>query len=828
MAEIARLQKANTELRARLTAREDGFAGLLDHMANGVLVFDRLPEDDFSIAYANRHASLIFGVEPEEMTGANFLRFVHPDDRDFVNTRKSAMLSDAEIGDATYRGVRADGTVIWISTRGVAYRCPDEPSRSRSIISIRDVTDEHQRTVMLSATRDRLDQILNVIPGVFYQLSADADGKFKSSFVSENAEHVFGISSSDAMRHGYFASLALVDLETTRRAALDNANSKGIGSVVYPVRINGEVVWVRDTLRLLHNEDGSQEIIGFVADATSERRSEVLKRRMSWAQAAQARSLAVLLRAGPLDELLDRICNSVVAEPVYVLTCFCVPEFTAGHPIRVVASAGTAASYLNGIQISWSADGPYGKGPTGIAIREGIPHICQDTWTDPVFATWRSRGDQYGIRSSVTIPCSVDGKVVGALLVYASEPNAFGEEELALFERLCAEIALAIKMGSERLLLSEAQTARRHAEENLSASMQLGPGLLYRAQFSANQVKILAIHGDLTRVLHQTVPVEGGNQALANILGTPERMATILSHPDSSTLSDEYPITNPGSARQWLRNTIRIIGRDAERVEVIGYLSEVTHEKEQELHRQQVTTLLTLGELATGMAHELNQPLASILLAAENALARLQRQPLVVGELEAKLQKIVRETRRAGRLIEHTRIFARNEKEQPSLIDWQKVFSSALEILHGKARKTKVVNALPAYLPSVMGWPIAIEQMLINLIGNAVDTYEERAITVDSVVIVEGELQEKEVVLRVKDHAGGIPADVLPRIFEPFFTTKPVGHGTGLGLAITIDAVRSMSGSITARNEGDGAVFEIRLPLPAAGLEPAHPRGCGF
>ncbi len=813
LAEVARLQKSNAELQVRLAETEDWFGGLLDNMADGLVVFDWLADGDFSITYANRHASEIFGVSFEDLTGSNFLRFVHGDDQERIIARKSAALLGEDVGESTYRAIRADGAIIWITTRsGVVYRSPRDASRTRIITSIRDITEERNRAAALSSARERLDQILNVIPGVFYHLSTDREGAFKVQFVSDNVMELYGISVSDAQTPGYFQSMAMVDLLTTRLAALESANSKGVGSAFYPVRLHGEVIWVRDTMRQVRMADGRKEIVGFLADATAERRNEVLLRRLVWAQAAQARSLAVLLRAGRLDELMARICDSIVEEPVYVLACFAIPEHSAGYPVRMLARSGPAAAYLDEIKISWKEGDKFGSGPSGLAMREGIPHICRDTWTDPSYAAWRKDGDRHGFRSTVTVPCSLNGKVVGALLVYASEPDAFGETELALFEGLSAEIGLAIGFETDRILLREAEAARKQAEENLSASVQLGPGLLYRARVSTDRVSIVALYGDPAPVLKQTESFEDGQATLAEILGTQERSVAIRNCPQGATLGEDYLITTTTHRPYWLRNTVRIIGHEADVVEIIGYISDVTQEKMLELHRQQVTTLLTLGELATGMAHELNQPLASILLASENASNRLHGQPLVIADVEAKLQKIIAETHRAGRLIDHMRIFARNEKEQPQPIHWHQILTSALEILVGKVSRTSVVNAIPDYLPHVMGWPIPMEQILINLIGNAVDIYQERGIMNGMVITVEGEVDGTDVVLRVKDQAGGIPPDVLPRVFEPFFTTRPVGKGTGLGLAITADAVKAMGGTISAANDDRGALFEIRLP----------------
>ena len=162
------------------------------------------------------------------------------------------------------------------------------------------------------------------------------------------------------------------------------------------------------------------------------------------------------------------------------------------------------------------------------------------------------------------------------------------------------------------------------------------------------------------------------------------------------------------------------------------------------------------------------------------------------------------------------RVFARNEHEELRPITWRAVLDDALEILRSKLRCCEIVDLVPADLPAVAGVAIPMEQVLINLLSNAVDAYANAAPGVPRTITVRGGCEDGAVTLRVEDRAGGIPAAALPRVFEPFFTTKPPGRGTGLGLALVFGTVVEMGGTITAANEDGGAVFEIRLPAVQA------------
>ncbi|MDR3522575.1 MAG: PAS domain S-box protein [Acetobacteraceae bacterium] len=822
LAELRLLRAQNVELQARLVASEGWFAGLIENMADGLLVFDHLAEGDYRIAYANRQAGLIFGRPAEQLAGFDFLDLVHPEDRERIAGRKHAASLGVDGGQETYRALHADGHEIWLTSRsGAVSHTPASPHRTRTVTSLRDVTQEHASEAALAEARARIDHILQIVPGVFYQVAVHPDQSVRVTFVSESVVDMFGVSQEEAIQPGFLIQRAQIDLASARWAALEKAGDKGMANLTYPVILRGEQRWLHDTLRWMHRPNGARDIVGFVTDATAEHHAEIEMRRMNWALAAYSRSLSVILRSGPLDELMMRVCESIVEEAPYILACFAVPDSGPDRPIRFIAKAGSVTEYLDRIHVSWSADDPDGHGPTGRAMREGVPQIMQDTWTDAGYMRWRAMGDRYGIRSSVTVPCWSDGQVVGAVLVYAAEPNVFGPNEIALFQRLSDEIAFAIGLERDRLRLREAHAARQQAEDTLGASVQLGPGLLYQARVRPQQVEILGVFGDPLRIAHVTDGDTDASATLLHVLGQPGNIAAILAMADDSTHSEDCAITAADGALHWLRNAVRITVRNGDAVDVVGYVAEVTEEKQQQLQSQQVTTLLTLGEMATGMAHELNQPLFSIILAAENAVTRLERQPQAVGDVSIKLQKIISESHRASKLIDHMRVFARNERGEKQAVSWHEALASAVEILHGKAREVQIINNLPADLPKVLGWPISMEQILINLIGNAVDAYEhinqgkspEECWSQPKPVTISASVLNDQVALRVQDAAGGIAPDVLARMFEPFFTTKPVGKGTGLGLSIATDAVQSMGGTISASNSDGGALFEVRLAI---------------
>jgi signal transduction histidine kinase len=194
-------------------------------------------------------------------------------------------------------------------------------------------------------------------------------------------------------------------------------------------------------------------------------------RRLNWALAAYARSSSALIRSSDFKDLVTGVCEAIVGADDYLAATVALVEHEPGLPVRLVAGAGLAAGYLEGLTLSWSEETADGHGPTGVAVRSNQPFIVRDTVREPSFARWRLRAVRHGIRSSVTIPFSQNGAPIGVLIVYAGQPDAFGARELDVFVRLSRELAFARTLEEERAQLRAAEEARHAAEEAARESL---------------------------------------------------------------------------------------------------------------------------------------------------------------------------------------------------------------------------------------------------------------------------------------------------------------------------------------------------------------------
>jgi PAS domain S-box-containing protein len=265
---------------------------------------------------------------------------------------------------------------------------------------------------------------------------------------------------------------------------------------------------------------------------------------------------------------------------------------------------------------------------------------------------------------------------------------------------------------------------------------------------------------------------------------------------------------------------------------------------ERESHEQQrqvrhLSRAALLGELTGTLAHELNQPLSSILSNAQAGQRLFNREPIDVAELRAILADIVAAERRATDVIERVCSMLRKGQSAMALVDLNEVLCETLQLSNGDllAREVTVETRLTRSLPPVMADRVQLQQVLLNLCVNAGDAMADAPTGQRRLTIATGcSSNGAAVELTVTDHGVGIPADQLDQVFEPFFTSKE--HHLGLGLSICRSIARAHGGRLWAANNAEGgASFHVSLPAAcatctrgqaASGREPAQTTACGL
>lgn len=297
---------------------------------------------------------------------------------------------------------------------------------------------------------------------------------------------------------------------------------------------------------------------------------------------------------------------------------------------------------------------------------------------------------------------------------------------------------------------------------------------------------------------------------------------------------EEETLDLPVGRRVWHTVLVPVADDEGRITQILGSSRDITERHRLQDELVQASKMATLGTLAAGLAHEMSQPLNIIRMWGENTLARLRSGAMPSERLDKVLGLICDQTERMGRIIDHMRIFSRQDSPTAELFNPTAAASAAVQLVeHQYGLENITLTITPGSDESqVCGSALQLEQVVLNLLSNARDAIaERRAAEPDdpggtiAVAIVE---QDGQVRIRVDDDGGGVPPAVLPHLFDPFFTTKDVGKGTGLGLSIGYGIIESMHGHIDVMNltHADGrrgARFTITLPLTTpSGIETAH------
>lgn len=254
------------------------------------------------------------------------------------------------------------------------------------------------------------------------------------------------------------------------------------------------------------------------------------------------------------------------------------------------------------------------------------------------------------------------------------------------------------------------------------------------------------------------------------------------------------------------------------RLTVCAY-RDVTREREAARQLALADRMAAIGQLAGGVAHEINNPLSGVLAISQLILRDLQSGTLDMAELGELLREVEAASLRCKRIIEHLLRFSRQaQRDEVRPVGLNALVQEALPLLEHQyaLRGVRITCTLDPHLPEVLGSPARLMQVLLTLLSNAFDaTQQQRR---DGEIQILTHAADGRVMLRVRDQGSGVDERSLPQLFLPFFSTKPEGRGTGLGLAVSYGIITDHRGTLEVRNlPGGGAEFLVSLPALGEG-----------
>lgn len=279
------------------------------------------------------------------------------------------------------------------------------------------------------------------------------------------------------------------------------------------------------------------------------------------------------------------------------------------------------------------------------------------------------------------------------------------------------------------------------------------------------------------------------------------------------TLSDAN-----GVQRRWEASFSPIVGAGGTVTHLIEVWRDITDRSTLEAQLAHSERLASVGALAAGVAHEINNPLASILAGVESlsrCLGRRDQDPGALAEAGEILSILENEVIRCRETTEKLMLLAQPYSAQPTWVDLNRAVRDTISLLsfHTRKQGIQVDTDLPDTVPEIWARESGIRGVCMNIIMNAVQAMPDGG----SLRVSTG-VHGPRVVLQIEDTGPGVPPALLTKIFEPFFTTKPAGQGTGLGLFVTNAVVTRNGGTVRAENrDGGGARFVVDIPVDGSG-----------
>ena len=565
-------------------------------------------------------------------------------------------------------------------------------------------------------------------------------------------------------------------------------------------------LWTEITGRPLRGANG--DVLGGVIvcrDITQVKEEEFFR-------AGQSGVLEMIAADAPLADVLTSLVLLMEGQ-AEGLRCSILLLNRDGKHVRHGAAPNLAEAYVKAV--NGAPIGPR-NGSCGTAMYTRRPVVVTDVMTDPLWADYRDLAKICGLRACWSTPIlSAQGAVLGSFAMYREENRGPLPEENRLTQIATHIAGIAIERQQHQEILRE-----REARINLAAeSADLAFWILYPGQnaawMSEKGRRIYGFDSNLPLtcdlLLSRVHPDER-----ADVKAAYDRACAL-----SGTFESEHRLLLPYGKTRWVIMRGRCLkDEEGNLLETIGVTLDVSaqkqanlqlqHQREEMAHRNRVSLM---GEMTASFAHELNQPLTAIANTASAARRFIERGNIDPALLQQLLHDMVADSQRAGEVIRGIRSLVRKELGVRTLLDLNAVITDTVRLVSSDvlSRESVVTPELDPQLPQVNATLVQIQQVLLNLIMNALDAMEglppvERRIII-STRSDNGDVAE----VRVRDFGTGLPKEKPDKAFDHFFSTKQ--KGMGMGLAIVRSIIEAHGGTIVGENAPDrGASMIVRLP----------------
>jgi two-component system NtrC family sensor kinase len=564
-----------------------------------------------------------------------------------------------------------------------------------------------------------------------------------------------------------------------------------------------------------------------VERAMERRRQGLERRRLNWELGLLNRTAEIVTSSLDLDDVLSkavrRVSEAFDARWAYVRL---TPAHGGAPEIR--AALGADVPTIRGLY-----EGEHPKRPSEVVFETGQP-MRKTSELEPLEAD----GTPPIWRSTISVPITAGDQLLGVLTMASDTRPSFTDDDERVLMLVGRQFGVAV---SNAHLYERVHRAKLEWERTFDAISD--PIAVFDAQRRTMRVNTAmaalrgwAINATQGRSCEDVGLCGGGDACMVSraLTGALPETAEVVSGEDRVFTVTAVPVPGQDAAVLFARE----VTEERHRARQLRALSAEVAQTNEELNRTverlrstqaqlvQSEKLSAIGQLVAGVAHELNNPLTSIIGYTQLVQEAVSHNPVWAASAAGMLDDIGRvlsESERAARIVRNLLTFARRQSTARSASDVAELCRRvvALRAYDHQVRGLAIETSYADDLPAVLVDDTQIQQALLNLILNAEQAMKDVA-EPRIVLRAERDPEACAVKITISDIGHGIAPENLPRVFDPFFTTRGVGEGTGLGLSIVYGIVRDHGGQVWAESDGRGATFAVRLPAidPAVGAHP--------
>lgn len=430
---------------------------------------------------------------------------------------------------------------------------------------------------------------------------------------------------------------------------------------------------------------------------------------------------------------------------------------------------------------------------------------------------WKSNPDiKLGMISYLGFPVTwPDGQIFGTICVLDKKENSYSE----LYRKFLLQCRDVLQADLRALARLSGELAR--SEAYLEEAQRLSHTGSFGWRVSTGEIVWSK----------ESFRIFGYDQSLAVTLDMllqrahPEDRALVQTTLDRASMDGkdfdyEYRLLMPDDSIKHVHVVAHAVGDQADQLEFIGAVMDVTEARrvEEQVHRARadlahVARVTTLGELTAAIAHEINQPLTALVTQGSACLRWLARDPPNLEKARSLVEAMVSSGMRAAEVISRLRAMMKKSPPYRDLLNINDAILAVIALVDAEAQRNRVLlrTELSNDMPLVLGDRIQLQQVILNLIMNAIEAVREIDQTQRKVLVVSRKDESKGALVEVQDSGVGLEGVALDRFFDAFYTTKP--DGMGIGLAVSRTIIESHGGQLRALpNVPKGAVFQFQLP----------------